>query len=86
MLQQRKAYGALQLSTATEATTNPCLEFNERLEREIGDTDGSLKDVARQNRDCADRAIKLAVKINLLRAQLANVKKPAKLFQTAGST
>jgi hypothetical protein len=85
MLQQRKAYYALELSTATEATTNPCLEFNERLEHEIGDTDGALKEVARQNRDCADRAIKLTVKINLLRAQLANIKKPAGLFQTAGS-
>ena len=62
----------------------PTLTFNERVEREIGDTDPSLRDVARQNRDCEDRAVQLHARINELSVQIAAVEKRFKSLQTAG--
>ncbi len=86
MLNQSQIYASLQVPILKETMIEPCLAFNERLEQEIADTDSSLREVARQNRDCADRAIKLNVRINVLRAELAAVEKRGKSFQTAGVT
>ena len=83
MLQQSRAYRALQASSFTDEMAPGCLEFGERLEEAIADGNPGLADVARQNRDCAEHALKLIVKINHLRVEIASVKKPEKFFQTA---
>lgn len=83
MVEDRLAARTIWLAAANEQNTMALLEFNERLEQEIADTDPTLKDAARQNRDCADRAIQLLVKINHIRAEIAKDKKTAKPAETA---
>jgi hypothetical protein len=83
MVEDRLAARTIWLAAANEQNTTALLEFNERLEQEIADTDPSLKDAARQNRDCADRAIQLLVKINHVRAEIARDKKTPKPAETA---
>jgi len=83
MLQQSGAYRALQATCFTDEMAPGCLEFGERLEEAVADGNPGLADVARQNRDCAEHALKLILKINQLRSEIASVKKPEKFFQTA---
>jgi len=83
MPDKSQVYASLQTPVLNDAMIEPCLAFNERLEQEIADTDASMRDIARQNRDYADRTIKLNVTINTLRAQLAEAEKESKAFLTA---
>jgi hypothetical protein len=83
MIDERLAVRSIWFAAANEQNTASLLEFNEHLEQEIGETDPSLKDAARQNRDCADHAIRLLVKINHARAEIAKDKKKSKQVQTA---
>jgi hypothetical protein len=83
MIEERLAIRSIWLATANETNTTALLEFNERLEQEIAETDPTLKDAARQNRDCADHAIRLLVQINQIRAEIAKNKKTAKPAETA---
>jgi hypothetical protein len=83
MIDERLAARSIWFAAANEQNTAAVLEFNERIEQEIGDTDPTLKDAARQNRDCADRAIQLLVKINHIRAEIARDKKTLKPAETA---
>jgi len=83
MIEERLAARSIWLAAANEQNTAALLEFNEHLEQEIADTDPTLKDAARQNRDCADHAIRLLVKINHIRTEIANDKKTAKPAETA---
>ncbi len=76
---QKQAYGPLQMVGVTEETARPWMELNERVEWEVVDTDPALKEVARQNRECADVALKLMSRINVLKAQIAKAEKPEKL-------
>jgi len=85
MLQQRLDARTAWLAAANEQNTVALVQFNERLEQEIADTDPSLKDAARQNRDCADHAIRLLVKINHIRAEIAKDKRTPKPVQTASA-
>jgi hypothetical protein len=85
MLEERLAVRSIWLAAATETNTTALLEFNLRLEQEIAETDPSLKDAASQNRDCADHAIRLLVKINHIRSEIARDKKTAKSVQTAST-
>src|ERR1051325_3673619 len=71
MVQERLAARSIWLAAANEQNTTSLLDFNERLEQEIADTDPTLKEAARQNRDCADHAIRLLVKINHIRSEIA---------------
>jgi hypothetical protein len=80
---QSQTYASLQTMAPGDGIIEPYLAFNERLEHEIADTDPSMRDIARQNRDYADRAIQLQVRLNLLRAQLAEAEKSSKAFLTA---
>ena len=59
----------------------PYLAFHESLEHEIADSESALRDVARQNRDCADRAIQLNARINALDAQIATLEHPPSLLK-----
>jgi len=87
MAEQAAAYKALQASCFTDETTPICLEFGERLEEAVADGNPGLADVARQNRDCAERAMKLVIRINRLRSEIAAVKKVEKrFFQTASGS
>jgi hypothetical protein len=83
MLQERLDARSLWLTAVNEQNTAALLDFNERLEQEISDTDPALKEAARQNRDCADHAIRLLVKINHLRSEIARDKRTPKPVQTA---
>ena len=83
MVQERLQASSTWLAAANEENTAPLLEFNEHLEQEIADTDPTLKEAARQNRDCADHAIRLLVKINHIRAEIARDKRTQKPVQTA---
>lgn len=83
MVQDRLAARSLWLAAANEQNTAALLDFNERLEQEINDTDPALKESARQNRDCADHAIRLLVKINHLRSEIAKEKKTPKPVQVS---
>jgi hypothetical protein len=83
MLEERLAVRSIWLAAANETNTTAVLEFNDRLEQEISETDPTLKDAARQNRDCADNAIRLLVKINHIRHEIARDKKVSKSVQTA---
>jgi len=84
MAEQAAAYRALQAGCFTDEMAPACLEFGERLEEAISDSNPALADIARQNRDCAERAIKLVLRINQLRSEIASAKKPEKkFFQTA---
>jgi hypothetical protein len=83
MLDERLAVRSIWLAAANETNTTALLEFNGRLEEEIVETDPTLKDAARQNRDCGDRAIQLLVKINHIRAEIARDKKSPKAPETA---
>jgi len=85
MIQQRLDARSAWLAAINDQNSVPLLEFNERLEQEIGDTDPSLKDAARQNRDCADHAIRLLAKINHIRAEIAKDKRTPKSVQTASA-
>lgn len=84
MPDKSQIYASLQTAVLNDAMIEPCLAFSERLEQEITDTDASMRDIARQNRDYADHAIKLNVRIKTLRAQLAQAEKESKSFLTAG--
>jgi hypothetical protein len=83
MVQERLAARSIWLAAANEQNTTALLEFNERLEQEIAETDPTLKDAARQNRDCADQAVRLLVRINQIRAEIARDKKTPKPAETA---
>jgi hypothetical protein len=83
MIQERLDARSTWLAAANEQNTTAQLEFNERLEQEIGDSDPTLKDAARQNRDCADHAIRLLVKINHIRSEIAKDKPKPKPVETA---
>jgi hypothetical protein len=83
MLEERLATRSIWLAAANETNTTALLEFNGHLEQEIAETDPTLKDAARQNRDCADHAIRLLVQINHIRAEIAKDKKTAKPAETA---
>jgi hypothetical protein len=83
MIDERLAARLIWLAAANDQNTTALLEFNERLEQEIADTDPTLKDAARENRDCADRAIQLLVKINHIRTEIAKDKKTLKPAETA---
>jgi len=83
MLEERLATRSIWLAAANGTNTTALLEFNEHLEQEIAETDPTLKDAARQNRDCADHAIRLLVQINHIRAEIAKAKKTAKPAETA---
>jgi hypothetical protein len=83
MIDERLAGRSIWLAAANETNTAALLDFNEHLEQEIADTDPTLKDAARQNRDCADHAIRLLVKINHIRAEIARDKKTPKPAETA---
>jgi len=83
MIDERLAVRSIWLAAANETNTAALLEFNERLEQEIAETDPTLKDAAHQNRVCADNAIRLLVKINRIRAEIARDKKTVKPVQTA---
>jgi len=83
MLDERLAARSIWLAAANETNTTALLEFNQRLEQEIAETDPTLKDAAHQNRDCADHAIQLLVKINHIRAEIARDKKTPKPAETA---
>jgi hypothetical protein len=83
MIQERLNVTSAWPTAANEQNATALFEFNEHLEREIADTDSSLKDAARQNRDCADHAIRLLVKINHIRAEIAKDKRTQKPVQTA---
>ena len=83
MVQERLAARSIWLAAANEQNTAALLDFNERLEQEIADTDPTLIDAARENRDCADHAIRLLVKINHLRSEIAKDKRTPKAVQTA---
>jgi hypothetical protein len=83
MIEDRLAARSIWLAAANEQNTAALLEFNERLEQEIADTDPTLKDAARQNRDCTEHAIRLLVRINHIRAEIAKDKKTAKPAETA---
>jgi hypothetical protein len=83
MLDERLATRSIWLAAANETNTTALLEFNQRLEQEIAETDPTLRDAASQNRECADQAIKLLVKINQLRAEIARDKKTPKPAETA---
>jgi hypothetical protein len=83
MAQQSAAYRASQVTAFTDDMVPGCFEFGERLEEAVADGNPGLADVARQNRDCAERAVKLVVRINRLRDEIASANKPDKLFQSA---
>jgi hypothetical protein len=83
MIQERLAARSIWLAAANEENTAALLDFNERLEQEIADTDPTLKESARQNRDCADHAIRLLVKINHLRSEIAKDKRTPKAVQVS---
>jgi hypothetical protein len=83
MIDERLAARSIWGAVANEQNTAALLEFNERIEQEIVETDFTLKDAARQNRDCADRAIQLLVKINHIRAEIAKDKRTPTLAETA---
>jgi hypothetical protein len=83
MIEERLAARSIWFAAANEQNTADLLEFNERLEQEIDDTDPTLKEAARQNRDCADHAIRLLVKINHIRAEIARDEKTPKPAETA---
>jgi hypothetical protein len=83
MVQERLNAHSIWLAAANEQNTAALLDFNERLEQEIADTDPTLIDAARQNRDCADHAIRLLVKINHIRSEIAKDKRTPKAVQTA---
>jgi hypothetical protein len=85
MVEERLAASSIWLASANETNTAALLEFNERLEQEIADTDPTLKDAARENRDCADHAIRLLVKINHIRSEIARDKKTSRPVQTASA-
>jgi len=85
MAQQSAAYRSLQATCFSDEIAPGCIEFGERLEEAIADGNPGLADVARQNRDCAERSIKLIIRINQLRAEIASVNKPEKLFQSAAN-
>ena len=82
--EQASAYRALQVPILGDRLVAPTLAFDERLEQEIGDTERTLRDVARQNRDYEDRFVQLHARINLLSAQIAALEKRSKFLQTAG--
>jgi hypothetical protein len=87
MAEQARAYQKLVATCFTDEMAPACLEFGERLEEAVADTNPGLADVARQNRDCAERAIKLVLRINQLRSEIALVTKPEKkLFQSAAGS
>ncbi len=83
MVQERLAARSIWLVAANEQNTTAVLDFNERLEQEIAETDPSLKESARQNRDCADHAIRLLVKINHIRSEIAKDKRTPKAVQVS---
>lgn len=83
MVQERLAARSIWLAAANEENTVAVLDFNERLEQEIADTDSTLKESARQNRDCADHAIRLLVKINRIRSEIAKDKRTPKAVQVS---
>jgi hypothetical protein len=83
MLDERLATRSIWLAAANETNTTALLEFNQRLEQEIAETDPTLKDAASQNRECAERAIQLLVKINHIRAEIARDKKTPNPPETA---
>jgi len=83
MVQERLEARSIWLAAVNEQNTTSLLDFNEQLEQEIADTDPTLKDAARQNRDCADHAVRLLVKINHIRAEIAKDKRSQKPVQTA---
>lgn len=81
MQEQSRLYAALQRQIGDETLIAPSLAFNESLEHEIGDMEGSLREVARQNRDCADHAIRLTARINALDAQIDTLEHPPSFFK-----
>jgi hypothetical protein len=83
MVQERLAARSIWLAAANDENTASLLDFNERLEQEIAETDPTLKESARQNRDCADHAIRLLVKINHLRSEIAKDKRIPKNVQVS---
>lgn len=83
MVQERLEAHSIWLAAVNEQNTAGLLDFYEHLEQEIADTDPTLKDAARQNRDCADHAIRLLVKINHIRSEIAKDKRTSKPVQTA---
>jgi hypothetical protein len=83
MVPERLAARSIWLAAANDENTVALIDFNERLEQEIADTDPSLKEAARQNRDCADHAIRLLVKINHLRSEIAKDKRIPKNVQVS---
>lgn len=85
MAEQARAYQTLLTGCVTDEMAPACLEFGERLEEAVADTNPGLADAARQNRDCAERAIKLVLRINQLRSEIALVMKPEKKFFQAAS-
>jgi hypothetical protein len=85
MAQQAAAYRGLQATSFSDEIAPVCLEFGERLEEAIADGNPGLADVARQNRDCAERSIKIVIRINQLRSEIAMGSKPDKLFQAAAN-
>ena len=83
MKKHQPAYERLRAAQFTAENVGPSIELNERIEQEIVDANPVLQDVARQNRDCVDRALNLLMRINLLQTQIAQLTKPEKLLKTA---
>lgn len=83
MVQERLAARSIWLAAANDQNTTALLDLNERLEQEITETDPALKESARQNRDCAEHAIRLLVKINYLRSEIAKDKRIPKNVQVS---
>jgi hypothetical protein len=81
MQEQSRLYATLQRQMGNDTMVATCLAFNQSLEHEIGDLEGSLREVARQNRDCADHAIRLTAQINALDAQIDALKNPPSFFK-----
>jgi hypothetical protein len=80
MATKEKDFQELPDSGLSEPIVAATLEFNEHIESEIGDADPALKAVARQNRDCAERAIKLRVRIKALNEEIAKASRPSRSF------
>jgi hypothetical protein len=81
MQEQSRLYATLQKQIGNDSMVAPCLAFNESLEHEIGDLEGSWREVARQNRDCADHVIRLTAQINALDAQIDGLEHPPSFFK-----